>query len=45
MCSIPIGPEWAQRVAQRRALRYDITYNPAKNRWYLDASWKRQAVV
>lgn len=22
------------------AVRYDITYNPAKKRWYLDASWK-----
>lgn len=31
--------EWADRVAGRRALRYDITFNPAKGRWYLDASW------
>ncbi len=22
------------------AVRYDITYHPAKKRWYLDASWK-----
>jgi hypothetical protein len=35
------GPEWAQRVAVRRAVRYDITFDPAKNRWYLDASWKQ----
>jgi len=25
------------------ALRYDITYHSAKNRWYLDASWKTPA--
>ncbi len=25
------------------ALRYDITYHPAKNRWYIDASWKTPA--
>ncbi|WP_341276703.1 hypothetical protein [Mycobacterium lacus] len=31
--------EWADRVAGRRAVRYDITFNPAKGRWYLDASW------
>jgi hypothetical protein len=39
------GSEWVQRVAERRAVRYDITYNPATNRWYLDASWKQEAVV
>ncbi|MEO8815664.1 MAG: hypothetical protein ABI307_12710 [Mycobacterium sp.] len=37
------GPEWAARVAQRRAVRYDITFDPAKGRWYLDASWKQDA--
>ncbi len=21
-------------------MRYDITYDPARDRWYLDASWK-----
>ncbi|MUL61140.1 hypothetical protein B5P44_00900 [Mycobacterium sp. CBMA 213] len=31
--------EWTERVAGRRAVRYDITYDPDKNRWYLDASW------
>jgi hypothetical protein len=36
------GPQWAQRVAGRRAVRYDITYDPARDRWYLDASWKQQ---
>jgi hypothetical protein len=39
------GAEWAARVAGRRAVRYDITYDPAKGRWYLDASWKQDTVV
>ena len=30
----------AQRVAGRRAVRYDFTCDPATDRWYLDASWK-----
>jgi IS605 OrfB family transposase len=34
------GYEWAARVATRRAVRYDISYHPARGRWYLDASWK-----
>lgn len=33
------GQEWAARVDSRLAVRYDITFNPAKSRWYLDASW------
>lgn len=33
------GEEWAERVAARRAVRYDITYRPDKDRWYLHASW------
>ncbi|MDT5324536.1 MAG: hypothetical protein QOF25_1688 [Mycobacterium sp.] len=33
------GGEWADRVAGRRAVRYDISYDPAKDRWYPDASW------
>jgi len=39
------GPQWADRVAGRRAVRYDITFNPARNRWYLDASWKQDALT
>ncbi|MDT5259357.1 MAG: hypothetical protein QOD10_4437, partial [Mycobacterium sp.] len=39
------GTEWAARVATRRSVRYDISYDPAKDRWYLDASWKQDAVV
>src|SRR5215208_147521 len=34
------GVEWAARVAAGRAVRYDISYDPARGRWYLDASWK-----
>jgi hypothetical protein len=34
------GNEWAGRVGQRRAVRYDISYDPDRDRWYLDASWK-----
>ena len=37
--------QWAERVAARRAVRYDITYDPGKDRWYLDASWRQDAVT
>jgi IS605 OrfB family transposase len=33
------GQEWAARVSARRAVRYDLSYDPARGRWYLDASW------
>jgi hypothetical protein len=33
------GDEWAARVAARQAVRYDISYDPERDRWYLDASW------
>jgi IS605 OrfB family transposase len=39
------GSEWADRVAGRRAVRYDISYDPDKDRWYLDASWSCDAVA
>ena len=32
--------ELLARVAARRAVRYDISYDPGRGRWYLDASWK-----
>jgi IS605 OrfB family transposase len=32
--------EWKARVSTRRAVRYDITFDEALDRWYLDASWK-----
>jgi IS605 OrfB family transposase len=31
--------EWLDRVTAGRAMRYDITYDPVRDRWYLDASW------
>jgi IS605 OrfB family transposase len=34
------GDQWAARVADRQAVRYDISYDAARGRWYLDASWK-----
>jgi hypothetical protein len=34
------GNEWAGRIGERRAVRYDISYDPDRDRWYLDASWK-----
>jgi IS605 OrfB family transposase len=39
------GGEWSARVAVRRAVRYDISYDPVKGRWYLDASWKHDVVA
>jgi hypothetical protein len=39
------GGEWAERVAGRSAVRYDISYDPAKDRWYLDASWTHDVTV
>ncbi|MFZ0906065.1 MAG: hypothetical protein WAN71_19795 [Mycobacterium sp.] len=33
------GAEWWARVAARQAVRYDISYDPDRERWYLDASW------
>ena len=33
------GAEWADRLHSGASVRYDITYNPNKHRWYLDASW------
>jgi hypothetical protein len=31
----------AAAQAESGAIRYDITFDPVKGRWYLDASWKR----
>jgi IS605 OrfB family transposase len=33
------GDEWAARLAARDAVRYDLSYDSKRNRWYLDASW------
>jgi hypothetical protein len=40
-CSVTFShraDEWAAQVASG-AVRYDITYRPERDRWYLDASW------
>jgi hypothetical protein len=34
------GDEWMARILARRAVRYDIIFDPDRDRWYLDASWK-----
>jgi hypothetical protein len=36
------GGEVAAQAASG-AVRYDVSYDPAKDRWYLDASWKAPA--
>lgn len=33
------GTEVAARITGNRAVRYDISFDAAKGRWYLDASW------
>jgi hypothetical protein len=33
------GAEWGAQAASG-AVRYDIIFDPAKGRWYLDASWR-----
>jgi len=33
------GSEWAARISDHCAVRYDISYDPARGRWYLHASW------
>ena len=37
--------EWADRTSANRAVRYDISYDPARERWYLDASWSTGTAV
>ncbi|WP_405065609.1 hypothetical protein OG558_27465 [Kribbella sp. NBC_01510] len=36
------GDEWRDRVAANQAVAYRIHHNPGKDRWYLDASWRRK---
>jgi hypothetical protein len=38
------GDEWAAQAATG-AVRYDITFDPAKGRWYLHASWRLPRVA
>jgi hypothetical protein len=37
--------EWLDRITAHRAVRYDITYDPVRDRWYLDASWSADKAV
>ncbi|WP_260613833.1 hypothetical protein [Streptomyces sp. WAC07061] len=37
--------EWLDRVTAHRAVRYDITHDPDRGRWYLDASWSTPNTV
>ncbi|WP_345560792.1 hypothetical protein [Streptomyces plumbiresistens] len=33
------GGQWADRISAGAPVRYDITYDSVRGRWYLDASW------
>lgn len=33
------GREWWERAKNDLTVRYDISYDPRKQRWYLDAPW------
>jgi hypothetical protein len=35
--------EWWARTSAGRAVRYDISYDPDRGRWYVDTSWKTAA--
>ncbi|WP_405979267.1 hypothetical protein [Streptomyces sp. NBC_00158] len=37
--------EWLDRVTAHRAVRYDITHDPVRGRWHLDASWSAPEAV
>jgi IS605 OrfB family transposase len=41
-CPVAFGYRGDEVAAQAAtgAVRYDITYDPARSRWYIDASWK-----
>ncbi|MFE2166199.1 hypothetical protein ACFXB3_14185 [Streptomyces sp. NPDC059447] len=39
------GEEWLDRATANRAVRYDITHDPVRGRWYLDASWATEKTV
>ncbi|MCX5611157.1 hypothetical protein OHB39_26895 [Streptomyces sp. NBC_00047] len=39
------GEEWVDRVTANQAVRYDITHDPVRGRWYLDASWSTPKAV
>ncbi|MEU2506876.1 hypothetical protein ABZ621_19495 [Streptomyces sp. NPDC007863] len=37
--------EWLDRVTANRAVRYDVVHDPARDRWYLDASWANETAL
>ncbi|MGW1181727.1 hypothetical protein ACWD7Y_08900 [Streptomyces drozdowiczii] len=37
--------KWLDRATANRAVRYDFVHDPARGRWYLDASWGVEAAV
>ncbi|MFG2880554.1 hypothetical protein ACGFYU_36995 [Streptomyces sp. NPDC048337] len=37
--------EWLDRITANRAVRYDITHDSVRDRWYLDASWSTPKTV
>jgi len=43
-CEVRFGYRGAEVAAQAAtgAVRYDLSYDPARDRWYADASWKTQ---
>ncbi|WP_329385364.1 hypothetical protein OG625_25345 [Streptomyces sp. NBC_01351] len=34
--------EWLDRATAKRSVRYDITHDPVRGRWYLDVSWSTE---
>jgi IS605 OrfB family transposase len=39
------GEEVAARARARQAIRYDVSFDPQRQRWYLDASWQTLSQV
>ncbi|MGI5429370.1 hypothetical protein [Streptomyces sp. CA-179760] len=38
------GQEWLDRITSHRAVAYRIHHDPARDRWYVTASWQRAPV-
>ncbi|MGT2531311.1 hypothetical protein ACU4GG_32855 [Streptomyces nojiriensis] len=39
------GDQWLDRATANKSVRYDITHDPVRGRWYLDASWSTDKTV
>ncbi|MFD7261857.1 hypothetical protein [Streptomyces sp. NPDC059874] len=37
--------QWLDRAMANRSVRYDITYDAVRGRWYLDASWSTEKTM